>query len=79
MKNQNLIIGLLSLIFVLVIQSCSSETKTQEPDPTMCECQKELYRLLEINANTGNIQTSDLSDKCDRIYPNVSYLDGCNE
>lgn len=42
--------------------------------PTECECSKELDRLLRKSAYSGNTDGSSLSRKCDRLYPNVSYI-----
>jgi hypothetical protein len=42
--------------------------------PTECECNKELNRLLQESAFTGNTDGSALSRQCDRLYPNVSYI-----
>ena len=42
--------------------------------PTECECSKELDRLLRGSVYSGNTDGSALSRKCDRLYPNVSYI-----
>ncbi len=44
-----------------VIASCTS-------DPTKCECQAELNKVLDNAARTGNPETTDLSDKCEQLY-----------
>ena len=52
------------VMLVVGLSSCSA-------DPTKCECDAELTRLLESALATGNTETTDLSDKCDRLYGGV--------
>jgi len=66
MKNLMLFTSMF-LVTVFVV-SCGS-------DPTECECQEELDKLLSETARSGNAQGSDLAEECDRLYPNVSYID----
>ena len=56
-----------SFFLISFIISCGSP-------PSECECQKELNRLLENSLYGGETESS-LSRKCDRAYPNVSYLE----
>ena len=57
-------VGILSLFFTL--ESCSS-------DPTKCECQKELEKVFK----TG--RTTEINDKCDKLYPDGDYIySDCN-
>ena len=47
---------------LFLLNSCAT-------DPTKCECKAELERVLQVG------KTSDLSDKCDRVYGDVtSYM-----
>jgi len=47
---------------LFLVNSCAT-------DPTKCECKAELDRVLRVG------KTSDLSDKCDRVYGEVtSYM-----
>lgn len=42
--------------------------------PTECDCSKEFDRLMQATIYSGSPQESALSRKCDRLYPNVSYI-----
>ncbi|MDA9817294.1 hypothetical protein N9C19_00825 [bacterium] len=54
-------------LLLLCVVSCA--------DATECECQEELDRLLTETARSGNTDVSALAKECDRLYPNVSYID----
>jgi hypothetical protein len=55
---------LLSAASLSILTSCGA-------DPTKCECDAELTRLLHSALATGNTETTDLADKCDRLYGGV--------
>ena len=46
--------------------------------PSPCECEQEMDRLLQ-NSIYGDFEMTSKMRACDRAYPNVSYLDLCNE
>jgi hypothetical protein len=72
-KTKNFLLMAMTLgTLTLVIEGCGV-------DPTECECKEELNRLLEKTISSGQAQTSDLSDQCDLLYPDVSYIDAVCE
>ena len=65
---------LLSVASLSILTSCGA-------DPTKCECDAELTRLLHSAVATGNTETTDLADKLQTLhqYHNSQYRSYCDD
>jgi hypothetical protein len=63
MKKSMKVFGVL-IYSALTMISCGK-------NPTKCECIEELNKTMQNSILTGQSETTDLNDKCDRIYGGV--------